>query len=73
MGLKIMKIFFRFLVKLNWSKQQKTNLNMSLSLDLGLKTESHSCETASKGSTKSVQIDDPKEILKLMSAIFHYF
>ena len=46
---------------------------MSLSLDLGLKTESHSCETASKGSTKSVQIDDPKEILKLMSAIFHYF
>ena len=46
---------------------------MSISLDLDLKTESHSCETASKGSTKSVQIDHPKEILKAYVCYFSLF
>ena len=46
---------------------------MSISLDLDLKTESHSCETASKGSTKSVQIDHPKEILKAYVCYFTIF
>ena len=52
----------RFLVKLNLCQQRKTNLNTSISLDLD-KT-SHNCETPNKGSTKSAQTDDPKEILK---------
>ena len=62
-GIKIFaENFSRFLVKLNWRQQRKTNLNTSISLDLDKK--SHSCETPNKGSTESAQTGDPKEILK---------
>ena len=62
-GIKIFaESFPRLLVKLNWSQQRKTNFNTSISLELDKK--SHSCEAANKGSTKSAQTDDPKEIFK---------
>ena len=54
--------FSRFLVKLNWRQQRKTNSNTSISLDLDKK--SHSCETPNKGSTESSRTGDPKQILK---------
>ena len=55
--------FSRFLIKLSWHHQQwKTYLNTSISLDLDNK--SHSCETLNKGSTRSLQTDDPKDFLK---------
>ena len=53
--------FTRFLVKRNWSQQQKTNLNYSASLDLDNK--SPCCETPNEESNQSAQTDDPKEIL----------
>ena len=52
----------RFLVKLSWCQQGKTNLNTSISLDLDKK--SHSWETPNKGSIESAQTVDPKEVLK---------
>ena len=56
--------FSKFLVKLNLCQQRKTNLNTSVSQDLG--TESHDGETPSRELRNFVENDDPSKIVKYL-------
>ena len=61
-GIKVFaENFSKLLVKLNWCQQRETNLNLSVSLDLG--TESHYCKTPSKEFRNFVENDDPSKML----------